>query len=233
MDHKILCTAFRPPAPQSLDGYLDHVTRNEVKTIKLGAMNALDRALGLIVLQPSATERAALLATLEERIEKFGRENGWMESPPPKDEATRIDEISSFVIKEIFGLKVASSQDLAVGAFTAKLKEFIKEHLNAKGKKSFVLLQFIYDLCQAKTPEEARNVLLKSGSSSLAKWVASHVEWKSLLKSGLRLGGVRPVVINRLTKLIAVRLTSLEIKLARFARLSPSQLTSTSSNALS
>ena len=202
-----------------MDAYLDEITAGKVRDVARLGIFELDRAIESIELRPSAPERAALLAALEDRIAEYGRSRGWMAPAADKAPDARANAVTSFIIKDVLGIKFRTAADKALDEFKDKLKAFIKEGLNDRGKKAFVVLQVIYDLCDAKTPEEAFKVLAKEGLGVLGKWVVKNRDW--FLRSGMKLGGVSPVLRNRIVKLIAARIAWVEVAFSRVAWVVP------------
>ena len=202
-----------------MDAYLDDLTGGKVKDVERLSIFDLDRAIELIELRPSAAERAALLAALDDRIAQYGTRRGWMTPAAAKTDDARADAVTVFIVQDVLGIKAKTAEEKALGQFKGKLKAFIKDGLNSKGKNAFVVLQVIYDLCNAKSPEDALKVLGKASLGELGKWVLANRDW--LMRSGLKLGGVSPVLRNRIMKLIAARIAWVQVGFSRLAWVLP------------
>jgi len=219
LDHKLQCTAFRPPPPMSMAAYFDKVTQGKAVPTALIAVHRLDEVLRLIESRPSATEQAALLAELDDRFVRYGQQNGWL--APPKTATTNAGTVADFVIKDLLGFKGDTARESAVGYLKDQLKEIVQEALNDKGKKGFKALELLLELAECKTPEEVVKVLAGCGLGKVGTWLAKEETRKALIH-GLGKGvGMNKAARYKVIRLVAARLTWLEITFTRLAWVVP------------
>lgn len=221
MDHKLACAGFTPPVPMRMDAYLDQVTRGKVTNLGWLSIFDLDEALRQIEARPTLAEQAALLGALDDRFVAQGRARGWLAPPPDRSDGERADLLTRFVVEDLLGIKGAAVDKKIFDEFKGRLKDALKPELNRTGKRSLKTLQLLYELSAAKNGQEAASALAKAGISELTSWLAKPDNMAWLARSALKAGDVSPVVRNRLVKLIATRLTWLEVGLSRLAWVSP------------
>lgn len=183
----------------SMDGYLDQVTKDLVKG-DVGAIysDRLDRALNLIRERPSLPERVALLSCLRERFEAYGNQKGFLTQSSPGSAAN----LAAAIVEQIFGYSGKVEDDVK-GKLRDKLSEEIENALNSKGKGAFQALNLIYDLANAKNPEEVATILSKCGLAGLASWATKNHQ---LIVSKLKFVGVAGKTRNQIVKRIAISL---------------------------
>lgn len=223
MDHKLACAAFKPNPPLTLEAHFDAVTHNRAKDIRFLSvyrLDMLDDVLRAIDARPNMAEQAALLSELEDRFVAYARPHGWLQPDRPASEAASADAMTTFVMSDILGIKGESATDKNVAILKDQLKGVFKEGLNNRGKKSLLILEMLWDLSNAKSGDEIKRILGRVSVGTLANWMKdqANLNW---LKNALKAGQVRPVVVNRLAKIIAARLTWLEVSLSRLAWVVP------------
>lgn len=221
MDHKILCANFKPRPPMTLAAYFDHVTEGRAKPALFMSTWELDEVLRLIERRADFVEQAALLTELEDRFVAFGRLRGWIEPAPEAVAETRADLMSAFVMRDILGIKGLPPQDKTQATFKVQLKNALKGGLTSKGKTGLKWLDVLWDLGSAKNVDDVSRAFGKLGVTELTAWLklADNRNW--LMKHLFKAGGMSPVARNRLMKLIAARLTWMEVALVRVAWVVP------------
>jgi hypothetical protein len=221
MDPKLVCASFRPNPPLTLAAHFDAVTRGQAKSVGMLSIYHLDDVLRAIDSRPDPVEQAALLSELEDRFVAYAAPHGWLLPQALPSEAASADALTTFVVKDILGIAGASAHDKTMGVFKDQLKDVLKQGLNSRGKTSLLVLQLLWDLANAKSGEEAVRILGKVSVGSMGRWIKDPVNAAWVVKAVLKTGPVRPVVINRLAKMIAARLTWLEVSLSRLAWVVP------------
>jgi hypothetical protein len=221
MDPKLVCASFRPNPPFTLAAHFDAVTRDQAKNVGMLSIHRLDDVLRLIDSRPDPAEQAALLSELEDRFAAYAAPYGWLLPQALPTEAASADALTTFVVKDILGIAGNSAQEKTMGAFKDQLKDVLKQGLNSRGKTSLIILQLLWDLANAKSGEEAVRILGKVSVGGMARWIKEPANAAWVVRVALKTGPVRPVVINRLAKLIASRLTWLEVSLSRLAWVVP------------
>lgn len=221
MDPKLLCTAFKPPPPFTLAAHFDKVTQGKAVPVVFMAVHRLEELLRLIEARPSPIEQAALLSELEDRFVSFGRQHGWLAPPPAAAPEKAADVVLTFVLQDLMGLKGDSVQDTVIAELKGQLKQPIEEALNKRGKTTFKLLQLLLDLADARTPEEVARILAACGLGKLGAWLAKEETRKALIKAIGKRMGMNAKARNKVIRLVAARITWLEVSLARLAWVMP------------
>lgn len=217
MDHQILCAHFQPPQPLNMATYLDRVTQGRARPDMFMSVWVLDEVLRLVHARPSLPEQAALLHEMERRFVEHGRSHGWLEAPRVSSDESTADVVTTFMLKDMLGLSGAAPQDKFHAAFKSALKTAVKGHLNQKGKTSLKLLEVLLDLGSARSAAEVGRALSKLSVKELGAWLADKENAKWLSNSLLKAMPVNKVSRLRLVKLVAARLTWLEVSLSRLA----------------
>lgn len=221
MDPKLACAAFRPPPPMSLGAYFDQVTSGRARTAEsVLSVFSLDVVLRSIEARPTAAERYALLSVLEDRFVAYATPRGWLKPRTPVDPAG-ADATTDFIVKDLLGIEGKSVQDKTLSIFKGQIKKLIESGLNDKGKHSLKVLEFLWELCNAKDADEVKRILAKAPLTELSAWAAKQENITWLAKSALKLGRVSPVARNRIAKMIAARLTWIEVGMSRLAWVQP------------
>jgi len=221
MDHKQLCSAFRPPPPFTMATYFDQVTQGKAVPSAFLVVQRLDEVLRIIESRSSPVEQAALLSELEDRFIRYGQQHGWLAPPAPKTPDQASDMVLAFVIQDLLGVQGDSAQSSVIATLQDQLKEIIQDALNSRGRKAFGLLQLLLDLAECKTPEDVVKVLAACGLGKLGAWLAKEETRKAVIKAIGKRVGMNAKARNKVIRLVAARLTWLEVSLARLAWVMP------------
>lgn len=204
---------YQPPPPMRMSAYLDDVTRGRVKDPGRVTVYDLEEAISDIRKRPRP-EGLALQAELLERFEQYGRKRKWLE--PPADDKADAEIVANF-IAEMFGF-YADPQDKIAAEFRKQLTKEIKSRLlNSRGRSYFSVLEFLYEICAARTVTDAL-LVLGSGSSELAFWIAQRNDY---FRRFARIAGARQITIRRIEKFIALHMLRLGPMVRLVGRLNP------------
>jgi hypothetical protein len=218
MDHKLQCSAFKPPPPQTMAAYFDQVTQGLAGPAVFMSLFRLDKLLQVIEARPTAAERAALLSELDDRFQRLGRREGWLDEPPPPTPAG-AGLVADFVVQDLLGIKGQSANDKAVDALKGELKSVIETALNDKGRQGFKVLELLLELAECKTPEEVVRVLAACGLGRFGTWLAQPETRKALIHAMGRSVGLNKAARYKIIRLVAARMTWLEVTFSRLARI--------------
>jgi len=199
--------------------YFHKVTMGKAVPARLLAVERLEELLRIIESRPTLAEQAALLSELDDRFVKFGQQHGWL--APPITATSDASSVVEFVIEDLLGVRGDSAKDSAIGYLKDELKEIVQEALNKKGKKAFKVLEFLLELAECKSPEDAVRVMSKSGLGKLGTWLAKEETRKALVNALGKRVGMNSKARNKVIRLVAARLTWVELTFSRLARFTP------------
>lgn len=129
-------------------------------TLNLNSEDLRDSGLRMLLESPNLrfVNRLDLRSTGLSTARPFG----WLTPNEVESEDARADAVTKFIVSDMLGVKHESAGQKAFGEFKRHVKEFVKEGLNCRGRKSFEVLETLWELCQAKDGEEVVRSLPRS-----------------------------------------------------------------------
>ena len=224
MENLGIASQFKPPPPYSVGGYFDIITKEKATEQyfrSFGNVFALnvDDIVRTIRVRPNPAEQAALLDVLESRLRSYGEARGYID--PPKGGAANPGKILLiFFSEDILGLTIGDTVDQKViNEIQSQLRKGIELGLNDRGKSQLKFIKWVWDVVDAKTVDKRIQVILAGSGEQLTKLLLRHQP--AILRGMAKRGPIPAIVVNRLRKVIALRLAWRVTLATRFAWVNP------------